>query len=131
MSTCPREACHDAGIIVSGCSMAKSYAYQPPASMQVPESTKLSMIASYVFLQEGNIAEGEQRINMAIRHALHRCCGAIDPQRNPCPTSASHSDLNTREVCHRSVPSAVMTHLSCLNVSPYAPVVCSSKFLTV
>ena len=31
------------------------------------------MIASYVFLQEGNIAEGEQRINLAIRHALQRC----------------------------------------------------------
>ena len=40
--------------------------------MQVPDSAKLAMIASYVYLQEGNIAEGEQRINLAIRHALLR-----------------------------------------------------------
>ena len=31
------------------------------------------MVSAYVYLQEGNIAEGEQRINLAIRHALLRC----------------------------------------------------------
>ncbi len=40
---------------------------------QVPESAKLAMVSAYVYLQEGNIAEGEQRINLAIRHALLRC----------------------------------------------------------
>ncbi len=39
---------------------------------QVPESAKLAMVSAYVYLQEGNIAEGEQRINLAIRHALLR-----------------------------------------------------------
>ena len=40
---------------------------------QVPESAKLAVVSAYVYLQEGNIAEGEQRINLAIRHALLRC----------------------------------------------------------
>ena len=39
----------------------------------MPESAKLAMVSAYVYLQEGNIAEGEQRINLAIRHALLRC----------------------------------------------------------
>ena len=46
--------------------------FQAVARVQAPDSAKLAMIASYVYLQEGNIAEGEQRINLAIRHALQR-----------------------------------------------------------
>jgi len=42
-------------------------------TVRVPESAKLAMVSAYVYLQEGNIAEGEQRINLAIRHALLRC----------------------------------------------------------
>lgn len=56
--------------------------------MQVAESAKLAMIASYVYLQEGNIAEGEQRVNLAIRHALQRCAASIIRVANPEPKSS-------------------------------------------
>ncbi len=45
---------------------------QSACTAQVPESAKSAMVSAYMYLQDGNIAEGEQRINLAIRHVLLR-----------------------------------------------------------